>query len=124
MTGKDIVIADPKRYAKDQARVREGFWRKARRYAGKLPFLDEAIAGYYAAVDPRTPLSAKTVLFGALAYFVLPIDMLPDFIASLGFTDDAAVIFAAVKTVGSQIKDHHRTRARAWLSSNSERDAG
>lgn len=124
MTGKDIVIVDPKRYARDQARVRESFWRKVRRHAGKLPFLDEAIAGYYAAVDPATPLSAKSVLFGALAYFVLPIDMLPDFIASLGFTDDAAVIFAAVKTVGSQIKDHHRTRARAWLSNNSERDAG
>jgi uncharacterized membrane protein YkvA (DUF1232 family) len=124
MSGKDIVIVDPKRYARDQARVRESFWRKVRRHAGKLPFLDEAIAGYYAAVDPRTPLAAKSVLFGALAYFVLPVDMLPDFIASFGFTDDAAVIFAAVKTVGSQIKDHHRTRARAWLEKSSERDAG
>jgi len=46
---------------------------------------------------------------------VMPVDLLPDFIASLGFTDDAAVIYAAIKTVGGQIKDHHRTRARTWL---------
>lgn len=118
MTGKDLTIVDPKKYADDQARVRESFWRKAKRHAGRLPFIDEAVAGYYAATDPATPLSSKAILFGALAYFVIPTDLLPDFIASLGFTDDAAVMYAAVKSVASNIKDAHRERARAWLEKN------
>jgi uncharacterized membrane protein YkvA (DUF1232 family) len=123
MTGKDIVAVDPKKFARDQARVNAGFWRKLRRYAGRVPFLDEALAGYYCAVDPKTPLQAKAVLMGALAYFVIPVDMLPDFIAWLGFTDDAAVIYAAIRTVNAHIKDSHRSRAREWLEQSGERNA-
>jgi uncharacterized membrane protein YkvA (DUF1232 family) len=120
MTGKDIAVVDPAKYARDRERVNDGFWRKIRRHAGRVPFLDEALAAYYCAVDPKTPLSAKAVLMGALAYFVVPTDLLPDFIAWLGFTDDAAVLYAAVKTVSSNIKDGHRERARAWLRQNDE----
>ena len=57
MTGKDMVVFDPKKFARDQERVRTGFWRKLKRYAGKVPFLDEALAGYYCATDPKTPFA-------------------------------------------------------------------
>jgi uncharacterized membrane protein YkvA (DUF1232 family) len=70
------------------------------------------VAGYYCALDPATPLQVKAVLFGALAYFVLPIDLVPDVIAWLGFTDDAAVLYAAIRTVAPHIKDCHRAQAR------------
>jgi uncharacterized membrane protein YkvA (DUF1232 family) len=111
----DIVLYDPVKLARDETRVERGFWRKVRRYAARLPFLDELLAAYYGAIDPKTPLPVKAVLMGALAYFVLPIDMMPDFIAWFGFTDDAAVLYAAVKSVAPHIKDEHRSRARAWL---------
>jgi uncharacterized membrane protein YkvA (DUF1232 family) len=114
-TGTDIVLYDPVKLARDETRVERGFWRKVRRNAARLPFLDELLAAYYGAVDPKTPLPVKAVLMGALAYFVLPIDMLPDFIAWFGFTDDAAVLYAAIKSVAPHIKDEHRARARAWL---------
>ena len=120
MSGKDLVVVDPKKYARDQERVRSGFWRKVKRYAGKVPFLDEALASYYCATDPKTPLQAKAILMGALAYFVVPVDMMPDFVAWLGFTDDAAVFYAALRTVNAHIKDHHRIRARGWLEKNED----
>ena len=68
-------------------------------------------------VDRHTPLAAKAVLMAALAYFVLPGDLVPDLIPALGFTDDAAVIYAALRAVGSQITGEHREKARAALAS-------
>ena len=111
-----LTIVDPERLRRDEAQVRQGFWRKLARHAGKVPFLDEAVAGYYCAIDRRTPLAAKAVLMAALAYFVLPGDLVPDLIPALGFTDDAAVIYAALRAVGSQITGEHREKARAALA--------
>jgi uncharacterized membrane protein YkvA (DUF1232 family) len=51
----------------------------------------------------------------ALAYFIVPIDLVPDIIALLGFTDDAAVLFMAANSVRRHIQPGHRERARAWL---------
>jgi uncharacterized membrane protein YkvA (DUF1232 family) len=95
--------------------VRSRFWRKVRRTFGRVPFVDQAIAAYYAAVDPATPRFAKAVLMAALAYFIMPADMVPDVIAALGFTDDAAVLMMAVKTLAPHIKSSHVERARAFL---------
>ena len=113
---QDLTIVDVEKLRRDEARVQGGFWRKLTRHAEKVPFLDEALAAYYCAVDRRTPLATKAVLMAALAYFVLPGDIIPDFIPVLGFTDDAAVIYAALKAVGSQITAGHRDRARAALA--------
>jgi uncharacterized membrane protein YkvA (DUF1232 family) len=123
MTGKDIVVFDPQKYAADEARVNEGFWRKVRRHAGRVPFLDQLLAAYYCSVDPKTPLQAKAVLMGALAYFVLPVDMVPDFLAWFGFSDDAAVLYAAIRSVAPHIRDDHRDRARVWLGKSDDTNA-
>lgn len=83
--------------------------------------MEDAIAAYYCGIDPATPLQAKAVLMGALAYFVVPTDLMPDFIAWFGFVDDASVLYAAIKTVANNLKPEHRARARAtrdsWISS-------
>ncbi|MGH6931801.1 MAG: YkvA family protein [Dongiaceae bacterium] len=105
----------PDKLQRDRARVEQDFRTKLRRNLRRIPFLEQALAAYYCAVDSRTPLQVKAVLFGALAYFVLPIDLLPDFIAVLGFTDDATVLYAAIRTVMPHIKDDHRARARTTL---------
>ena len=52
---------------------------------------------------------------GAIAYFITPTDVIPDFIAAMGYTDDAAVLMAAIRAVGSNLKPHHRERARRFL---------
>lgn len=112
MAGKEIVPYDPVKLKRDRAKVERKFWEKLRKYVRHVPFVEDLIAAYYCAVDPATPLQVKAILFGALAYFVLPIDIVPDVIAWIGFTDDAAVLYAAIRTVAPHIKDGHRARAR------------
>lgn len=101
--------------ARNSRIVGEGFWTKLRRLAGKIPFAEELAAAYFCAVDPTTPLRVKGLLVAALAYFVTPIDLIPDFIAGLGYTDDAAVLAAAVGLVSGNIRERHHARARATL---------
>ncbi|RPI11813.1 MAG: DUF1232 domain-containing protein, partial [Acidobacteriales bacterium] len=76
----------------DEAYVKRAFWPKLKRIGAKVPFVKEAVAMYFCALDPDTPLKAKGIALAALAYFVLPVDAIPDVIAAVGFTDDAAVI--------------------------------
>lgn len=95
--------------------VRERFWRKLRRHAGRLPFAADALAAFYCAIDPATPLRVKGVLFAALAYFVLPVDAIPDVMPLIGFTDDLAVLLAASRAVAGHIGERHRAAARRAL---------
>lgn len=102
--------------AENEAKVKRGFWDKVRRNLDRVPFLQEAIAAYYCARDPKTPLQVKAVLLAALAYFILPADLVPDIVAWFGFGDDAAVLFAAIQTVSPHIKDVHRNKARTRIA--------
>jgi uncharacterized membrane protein YkvA (DUF1232 family) len=95
--------------------VRRRFWDKVRGTLGKIPFTEQAVAAFFCATDAKTPPHAKAILFAALAYFVLPIDMIPDFIAGIGFTDDATVLLAALSTLSPYISDAHHARARGFL---------
>jgi len=101
--------------ARNERTVREGFWRKMARVAGKIPFAEDAAAAWFCTRDPETPLRVKATLLAALAYFVLPTDIIPDFIAGLGFTDDASVLMAAIGLVSSHLKPTHREAARKAL---------
>ena len=95
--------------------VDRDFWTKLRKVAGKVPFAEDAAAAYFCAVDPATPAKVKATLFAALAYFVMPFDVVPDFLAGIGFTDDAAVLALAISMVAKNIQPEHRARARAAL---------
>ena len=99
----------------NEVRVREGFWPKFRKVAARLPFARDLLAVYYSARDEETPIQAKGLMFAALAYFVLPTDVLPDFITGLGFTDDAAVLLALFNVVGRSIKPRHKRHAEDTL---------
>jgi len=91
------------------------FWAKLRRVVARIPFAEDVVAAYYCALDRHTPGYVRAVLFGALAYFLLPTDLVPDFLAGLGFTDDASVIAAAIAAVGSHVAPRHRELARERL---------
>ena len=99
----------------DEQVVRESFWTKARQTLGKVPFTEDAVAAFYCATDATTPMAVRVTLFGALAYFILPFDIIPDFLLGLGYTDDAAVLLAAFTTCKTYITDGHRAKARDWL---------
>ena len=100
----------------NEVRVQKGFWPKIRRTASRIPFARQVISVWYAARDPETPTAAKAVMLGGLAYFVMPIDAIPDVFAGIGFTDDAAVIAALIATLGAHIKRRHKDQARAALA--------
>ena len=95
----------------NELHVKRGFWPKMVRTAARIPFADQALSVYYAARDPETPVAAKGMMLGALAYFVMPIDAIPDIFAGIGFTDDAAVFAALIATLGANIKRRHRDQA-------------
>jgi len=99
----------------NEMRVQKGFWPKMRRTASRIPFAGQALSVWFAARDPETPTAAKGIMLGALAYFVLPIDAIPDIFAGIGFTDDAAVIAALIATLGANIKPQHKDQAAAAL---------
>jgi uncharacterized membrane protein YkvA (DUF1232 family) len=98
-----------------RARVRERFWPKLWRVIGRVPFSEDLAAAWYCAVDPQTATRVKVVLMGALAYFVIPADLIPDLLLSVGFTDDATVLATALGVVGAHIKERHRKSARRRL---------
>ncbi|WP_248548016.1 YkvA family protein [Paenibacillus odorifer] len=104
-------------YSKEnEEMVTQNFWTKTKKFAGKIPFTKDAIAMYYCAVDAKTPLWAKGIAFGALAYFISPIDAIPDAILGLGFTDDAAIIAAGIKAISGQVTSEHKEKAEAFFN--------
>ncbi|MEK9969217.1 MAG: YkvA family protein [Ferrovibrio sp.] len=109
------VPADPARLRFEEPRLAKRFWRKLKTTVSYLPGATTFLAAFFAAIDPKTPTAAKAVLFGALGYFIVPVDFIPDFFGAMGYGDDLAVILAAIKAVESSITDAHRERAAAEL---------
>jgi uncharacterized membrane protein YkvA (DUF1232 family) len=103
------------RLAEDRDTLRMRFWLKLKQVAAKLPFIEDLLAAYYCAFDKETPRHVQAALLGAIAYFILPFDFIPDMLPVLGYTDDAAVLATAIRLVAAHITDDHREAARAAL---------
>lgn len=116
----EIEILGPEDAAEKEARVRARFWPTVRRALRIIPFIEEVVALYYAMLDPKTPAKPRLIIIGALAYFVSPVDLVPDFILGLGFLDDASILLAALAAVRSSIRDEHREAARRALAEEAE----
>lgn len=111
------------RLAQDRDSVRRRFWIKLKKVASKLPFIEDLLAAYYCAFDRQTPRHVQAALLGAIAYFILPFDFVPDMLPVLGFTDDAAVLATALRLVAAHITNDHREAARAALKRGIDDDA-
>jgi uncharacterized membrane protein YkvA (DUF1232 family) len=109
-----IDIEDDDALAREKARLGREFWPKFRRFAARLPFAEDVVAAYFCAFDRNTPRRVQVALIGALAYFVLPFDFIPDMLPLVGFTDDAAVLATAMVAV--HITPQHREAARRALA--------
>ena len=108
-------VHPPMVLSRNEETVKQRFWPKLARVLANVPFAEDVVAAYYCAFDPRTPLKAKGILLAALAYFIMPFDVVPDFILGLGFTDDMAVLLAALNVIRSHVKPHHHERARETI---------
>ena len=101
---------------RDEAKFGADFMARLKRVAKRIPFAEDLLAAWFCARDPATPRRVRMTLLAALGYFVLPVDALPDIMPIFGFTDDAAVIAAAIAAVAGSITPEHRERARQALA--------
>jgi uncharacterized membrane protein YkvA (DUF1232 family) len=100
----------------DARKIARDLWQKLRGVAAHVPFAEDALAVYYCALDRATPFRVRGAIMAALAYFIMPVDALPDFMPLLGFTDDAAVLAATLQLVASHVLPEHREAARRALN--------
>jgi uncharacterized membrane protein YkvA (DUF1232 family) len=100
---------------KQEEYVKKGLLTKIKKHAAKIPFAKEAVAMYFCAMDGKTPLAAKVTAIGALAYIVLPLDLIPDVLLGVGYTDDATAFWAAFRAISMHITEEHRIQAQQWL---------
>ena len=112
------------RLAQDRESLRRRFWIKLKQVVARLPFAEDLLAAYYCAFDKQTPRHVQAALLGAIAYFMLPFDFIPDMLPVLGFTDDAAVLATAIRMVASHITPEHRAAARAALKRGIDGERG
>jgi uncharacterized membrane protein YkvA (DUF1232 family) len=99
----------------NEAAIARDFWPKLKRSLARIPFAEDVLAAFYCAFDPATPLKVKGILLAALAYFIMPIDVIPDVLLGLGFTDDMAVLYTAISMIRSHMTQAHRDKAKETL---------
>ena len=110
--GREVSLVS---FAKWERKVRYDFWAKLKLFAGRVQFVEDLVAAYYCALDPATPMRVRGMLLAAIAYFILPVDIIPDMIAGLGFADDAALLTAVLSLVAAHITPTHRAAAARAL---------
>jgi uncharacterized membrane protein YkvA (DUF1232 family) len=95
-----------------------GFWAKLTKQAlaAGRAVCHKALCLYYASMSSETPAWARAAIAGALGYFILPIDSIPDFLPVAGYTDDMAALALAAATVAAHVKPEHVDRADETLA--------
>jgi len=92
----------------------DSFWKKLKGFAGKagIKVVYLALLLYYMLVDETVDLKSKLTIAAALGYFIFPLDILPDLLPIIGFTDDLSVLMFALSVVKGKINETHRLKAR------------
>jgi uncharacterized membrane protein YkvA (DUF1232 family) len=116
--GEILLPGDEDTQGRRERQVGTKFWPTLKRAVRQVPFSRDLIAAYYCAIDRRTPTRVRGVLLAALAYFVMPLDFLPDMFVLVGFTDDVAVLAAAFRMIQGHIADRHYEAADLALADN------
>jgi len=120
VTKVEQVAADLESHPNKIDAILAAFPAKLTEYSGRIPFLQQLFAVYYAIKDSRTPLKAKAMLAAALAYFIMPADLIPDVIAGFGFTDDLTVLSLVLRQLSTAVTAEHYDLARRRLQSNEQ----
>ena len=99
----------------------ESFWDKLGKHATLVgpKLVQDALVLYYTLKNPATPNRIKAAIMGVLAYFIMPLDAIPDTIVGLGYLDDIGVLAWGYDIVSNHIdsdavEDATRT-SRRWF---------
>lgn len=107
-----------KHYSEDK------FWSKLKRFALKAghSVVYTSLLLYYTLQKPELPKKARVTILAALGYFILPLDLIPDFVAGVGFTDDLGALGVALFQVAIHIDDEVKKKAKDklvnWFGTN------
>ncbi|WP_175987149.1 YkvA family protein [Bacillus sp. Marseille-Q1617] len=95
----------------------EKFWSKLKKFGLKAghSVVYTALLLYFVLQKPDVPKKAKMVIIGALGYFILPTDLIPDMAVGVGFTDDLGALGVALLQVAMYIDDDVKAKAKAKL---------
>ena len=95
------------------------FWNKVLSMAKKagLKLIYIALLLYYTLQSRNVSTKDKAIIYGALGYFILPIDIIPDYIPIIGYTDDMSILIYAYNRIKSNIDDNIREKAKHKLNS-------
>lgn len=118
--GEILLPGDKDEQQRQETRIKKRFWPVLKRAMRQVPFSRDLVASYYCALDPRTPTKVRGILLAALAYFVLPLDGIPDFFVLVGFSDDIAVLTAAFAAIRGHIREDHYISADKALEDEPE----
>ena len=121
---KEIKSEDLGTYEKHYSE--DGLWKKMGNVAKKagLKTLYMVLLLYYVLKDPSTPKQYKAMIIGALGYFILPLDLIPDFVPVVGYSDDVAALagalLAVAKCVSPEIKNQAKAKLKEWFGEYDE----
>ena len=109
---------DTEKYAAEYSE--EKLWQKLAKHFKSvgLQAAYKVLQLFYVAQNPKCPKKVKAGIYGALGYFIMPFDAIADFIPFVGYTDDLALIGAAIVIAQFYINDEVRSKAKkklAWL---------
>lgn len=113
---KSLTAADLQKFDKDYSE--KSLFKKLGKFAKRAgcKTVYYVLVLYFTLTDPKTPAQYKATIAGALGYFILPLDFLPDFIPGAGMVDDWGAVVAAVAYVATAITPDIKARAKAKLS--------
>jgi uncharacterized membrane protein YkvA (DUF1232 family) len=118
-----LPIPIPKKY-KNREYVEQNLWPKLKKIAARVPGVSDLLALYFYMNSEKAPLQHKISIMATLAYFIIPMDLIPDFLGMLGYTDDLAAAMGLIKFIGSDVMKPYRVYARKWLKSKVADDSG
>lgn len=92
----------------------DSFWKKLLKYGKKagVSVVYATLILYYTLQKPDLPMKTKSIILGALGYFIFPIDLIPDITPVVGYGDDVSVIIGALMVVAMHIDDETKDKAR------------
>jgi len=116
MQSLDEVLKNLSKYRKyyDESK----FWQKVESIVAKTgsKIVYNALLLFYTLKSPKVSLHTKTLIYSALGYLILPVDLIPDFLIPIGYTDDIAVMLYAIGLVKHEITPEIENNAREKLS--------
>ncbi|MCU9614367.1 DUF1232 domain-containing protein [Caldibacillus lycopersici] len=95
----------------------EKFWEKLKKFAKKAgsSVVYAVLILYYTLQKPEVPASSKAIIIGALGYFILPFDLIPDIAVGVGYTDDLGALGLALLKIAMYVDDEVKHKAKEKL---------